>query len=114
MQSGRIRSKSITASSSYNPQFGPNYGRLRQNPGRCWLAKRNNHHQWIQVDLRSSFKVTAIATQGRGNVDQWLTSYWIFYSVDLIHFAPFREWGKNKVRLNCFSIFYGLHSISGR
>ncbi|MEQ2247454.1 Contactin-associated protein-like 3B [Ilyodon furcidens] len=35
---------------------------------------------WLQVDLREQMEVTAIATQGRYDSSDWVTSYLLLYS----------------------------------
>lgn len=35
---------------------------------------------WIQVDLREQFEVTAVATQGRYDSWDWVSSYTLLYS----------------------------------
>ena len=35
--------------------------------------------EWIQVDLRSPKYVTGVITQGRADLDEWITSYKIAY-----------------------------------
>ena len=39
----------------------------------------DNVGQWIQVDLKTPTYVTGVATQGRYNYPQWVTSYKISY-----------------------------------
>ena len=40
----------------------------------------------IQVDLGSLYYVTAVATQGRPDAAQWVTSYKVTYSLDGVTF----------------------------
>lgn len=35
---------------------------------------------WLQVDLREQSEVTAVATQGRYDSSDWISSYLLFYS----------------------------------
>ena len=42
-------------------------------------------NQWIQVDLSTPFKITAIQTQGRNGYDQWVKSYKVAYGNDGIN-----------------------------
>ena len=96
IQKGRIRNKAMTASSSYNNFHVPFLGRLhRAKRGRyvgAWCARHNNHNQWLQVDLGRTMKITGIATQGRQDASQWVTSYWVWYSSDGTHFAIVKHW----------------------
>ena len=52
-----------------------------------WAAKSNNLHQWIQVTFPGNTRVTAVGIQGRNDVDQWVTSYRVWTSVDGINFV---------------------------
>lgn len=95
----KIPNSAMKASSQYNQYWGPERGRLRnQNSGSygsCWLTKYNDPGQWLTVDLGKVTKVTRIATQGRADSAQWVTSYTLSYSVDCGHFEPYNE---NQVR----------------
>ena len=46
----------------------------------AWSTAYIDENQFLQVDLGSWKKITAVATQGRLNSDQWVTSYSLFYS----------------------------------
>ena len=103
----------MTASSSYNNLHAPFLGRLhRAKRGRyvgAWCARHNNHNQWLQVDLGRTMKITGIATQGRQDADQWVTAYWVLYSLDGFHFAQVKEWWSalkvNVSVVSCFSFY---------
>ena len=36
----------------------------------------------LKVDLQKYYKVAGIATQGRGDVAQWVKHYWVMFSLD--------------------------------
>lgn len=86
MQSGNIPNSHITASSMWDKNHPPWRGRLGiTRVGSLigsWSAKYNDNNQWIQVFLGRVTKVTAVATQGRQDYDQWVTSYSLQYSAD--------------------------------
>ena len=86
----------MTASSSWDKNHSPWLARLhRARRGRlvgAWASRHKNHNQWLQVDLGRSMKVTGINTQGRQDADQWVTAYYIRYSLDGAHFSSVREW----------------------
>ena len=88
MQNLQIPDSAITASSSYNAvSFAPNIGRLHflsAGSGKygSWAAGANNEFQWIQVDFGSWTKVSAVATQGRQDADQWVKTYRLSFSYD--------------------------------
>ena len=41
----------------------------------AWSAKQSDDSQWLQVDLGERSVVTAVVTQGRADLGQWVTSY---------------------------------------
>lgn len=96
MQSGRIKNAAITASSKWDKNHAPYLARLgRLRRGRlmgAWSAKRNNHNQFIQVDLLRSMKITGVATQGRAEAAQWVTAFYFLYSSDGVKFAKVKHW----------------------
>ena len=108
-QNGRIKNSAFKASSNYNQFHIAWLGRLhRPKRGRyvgAWCARHNNHNQWLQVDLGRTMKISGIATQGRQDADQWVTSYWVLYGFDGVHFVRYKTWWsaiKVNNRLMCF------------
>ncbi|MDB9910955.1 discoidin domain-containing protein [Flavobacteriaceae bacterium] len=88
LESGVIPDAQLTASSFFNSVFAPSNGRLNQT-GNNWTAITANASQWFQVDLGQVEIVSAVATQGRNNFDQWVTSYTIQYSDDDITYFDY-------------------------
>jgi len=104
MESGKIRSQQISASSEWDKNHGARLGRLNQKrAGRAigaWSASISNHHQWLQIDMRGPMKVTGVATQGRNDhTNQWVTRYLLSYSLDGAHFTTYWSQGRPWVRL---------------
>lgn len=103
IQSGRIKNGQITASSVYNKYHAAWLARLyRTRRGSyvgAWSARHNNHNQWLQIDFRRSMKVTGIATQGRHDSDQWVTAYYIYYSMDGVYFSKVKNWWNAYVKV---------------
>lgn len=101
LQSGRVPNNAMRASSQWNRYHAPWLGRLkRPKRGRfagAWCAKTNNRQQWLQVDFRGAKKIVAVATQGRHDYNQWVTLYYLSFSVDGIYFALYVKNGKTKV-----------------
>jgi len=104
MQSKSIPDSKITASSEYNADYDATRSRLntaRQGrKGGSWIAKYNNVGQWVEVEFDVGVKFTGIATQGRPDANQWVTSYRIEYSLDG-HFVKYnggKVFGGNKDR----------------
>lgn len=85
----------ISASSIWDVNH--NAARARLNIARegsktgAWSARHNNVFQWLQVDFTSPVKITAIATQGRSDYNQWVKSYRLQYSLDGGHFYDYNE-----------------------
>ena len=96
MQNGKIKNRAITASSSLNNFHAPWLARLhRVKRGRYsggWTSRVNNHNQWLQVDLGRTMKVTGLNTQGRHDSHQWVTAYYVLYSLDGVYFAKVKHW----------------------
>ncbi|XP_030842186.1 uncharacterized protein LOC115924256 [Strongylocentrotus purpuratus] len=86
LESNVIPDSSLTASSEYNADHGAKRGRLNLarvgNLRGAWSALTNNANQWIQVDLLNLYRVISVATQGREDVSQWVTSYKLACSTD--------------------------------
>lgn len=99
MQSGKIRSQQISASSEWDGNHAARLGRLNQKrAGRkigAWAARIRNAYQWLQIDMKVPMKVTSVSTQGRDdNTNQWVTRYLISYSLDGAHFATYWAQGR--------------------
>ena len=47
-----------------------------------WGAKTRDTKQWIGVEFETAFEIKAIQTQSRYNVDQWVKTYTVSYSLD--------------------------------
>lgn len=97
----RLDSGALTASSSVNYNHGPERARLNWPSGHSraggWVAKVRNSNQWLQVELDRPAKITGVATQGRYDAYQWVTTYTVSYSMDGKTFKLYLEYGRNKV-----------------
>ncbi|XP_014802831.1 PREDICTED: coagulation factor V isoform X1 [Calidris pugnax] len=86
MENGEIKNTQITASSvktSWFNTWDPSLARLNQSGKiNAWRAKLNNNQQWLQIDLLTIKKITAIATQGVKSVtaENFVKTYIILYS----------------------------------
>lgn len=93
MESKAIPDDSISASSIHDVNH--NAARARLNIARqgsltgSWSARHNNALQWLQVKLNKVSKITAFATQGRQDYNQWVKSYKLQYSLDGGHFESY-------------------------
>ena len=89
----------ITASSVFNNKHaGPN-ARLHfkgsENPLRYagWAAGVKNTNQRLQVDLQQTTRAIGIATQGRHDLDLWVTRYKLQYGDDGQTFRVYKRNG---------------------
>ena len=122
LKNGKLANRFITASSSWDMFHAPYLGRLiKGRAGRFvggWSAGVNNHDQWLQIDLGKPAKIVRCSTQGRADVDQWVTSYWVSYSADSLHFAYYTGGGRSykvslvKVEIDhvCFPVFFSFRN----
>jgi len=103
LEDGRVPDPLIRASSYYNYYCGPFNARLNRRrygrQGGAWCAKRRDRRQWLQVDFGALTRVSRVATQGRQNAAQWVTSYYISYSRNGYKFVPYREGRRTKVMI---------------
>ena len=109
MESGHLPDSAISASTSYDANHIPQFGRLNKIPASgkagAWCAKSNDVKQWLQVSFGQQTTVTKVATQGRHKYNQWVTSYTLSYSVDGAHWVWYRlSNGHIKVWLTCNGI----------
>ena len=101
LEDGRIQDGAMTASSVYNNYHAAKLGRLnleaRAGYAGAWCVKTLDVHQWLQIDLGGGTTVTKVATQGRQEHNQWVTSYAISYSPVKISWVYVMTHGKKKV-----------------
>eukprot|EP01132_Coremiostelium_polycephalum_P006129 gene6129-7635_t len=65
----------------------------------AWSASMNNVNQFIVFGGEVPKVVTHISTQGRGDADQWVTSYKIRYSLDNINWVEYNN--SQAINANC-------------
>ena len=101
MEDYRIPSSSLQASGTWNYNHGPERARINLPSGHgkagAWVTKDRARNQWLQVELGRPAKVTGVATQGRHDHSQWVTSYSVSYSLDGKRFKLYLEYGRLKV-----------------
>jgi len=97
MQSGKILDAQITASSEFDVKHAPRQARLHfisdlfiNGKAGAWSTKKTITGDWIQVDFYSLKVLTAVATQGRYDRSQWVTSYSLAYSNNGNSFTPYQ------------------------
>ena len=96
---GGIDSTKVIASSSWDPNHDERGAGLNtfDNGARAWCALHNTVFQFLQIDLGDQTKVTAVATQGRNDYPQWVTSYQLKYSLNGSTFPWYTVGGQIKV-----------------
>ena len=65
----------------------------------AWTADENRVGEYIQADFGQLQQIQAIATQGRADRDQWVTSYKFAYSTDGVtfHYVTSDDDGSDRV-----------------
>ena len=98
MESVAITDRQINASSEWG---AVSQGRLNSRTGvGAWVAAQRDVNQWLQVDLGNQHtKVTRVATQGRNNVNQWVTMYKLQYGNDPVNMQDYKEQGQDNVKV---------------
>ncbi|KAJ7351655.1 hypothetical protein OS493_036205 [Desmophyllum pertusum] len=91
MQNGNIKDNQITASSS-RPADLPHYARLRNS--KYWCAAKTSKEEYLQVDLGQVKTVNKIMIQGRGNWNNWVTGFFLYYSDDGQRWTGYTESGE--------------------
>ena len=104
MENRAISDTQITASSQWSSRTAPQEGRLNNKirffKQGAWVAAKKDLNQWLQVDLRSYWAITAVATQGRGRWWQWVTKFKIKYSTEGFNFQTYKEPGNSSAKVN--------------
>ena len=119
MENGAISDAQISASSQWHDNNGPHRARLnRKQEGKkkgAWSSLNNDIYQWLQVDLGKYTTVTRIATQGRSDLNQWVTKYRLQYSEDGVNFHFYKALGQDSAKVRLGSIllasFYVIRII---
>ncbi|KAI3378263.1 hypothetical protein SNEBB_003930 [Seison nebaliae] len=122
LSDGRIKDWQISASSTaVEDNISTRLARLASvKAGEAWCAGYSEREEWLQIDLGIASKVTAIATQGRSNNNDWITAFRVSYSLDFIKWNNIRnDDNSNKIfngNLNSFNIrmIYLPHEIFTR
>ena len=105
MESLLILDSQISASSEYDAFHIAHNARLNLHavPGirhGSWTSLHLDINQWLQVDFKRKVTVAKVATQGRMDWDQWVTSYSLSYSMDGNNFQGYQQDSIVKVKMN--------------
>lgn len=114
---GGIEDWQLSASSvSDEPTCQVKYARLHQ-PGRhAWCAKSKEvgESHWILIDLGVTTIVTGLLLQGRGDEEEWITSFSLAMSQDAFKWDFVQDpYGKKKVERKRFNFLQKLEKIDG-
>ncbi|XP_004382925.1 retinoschisin [Trichechus manatus latirostris] len=87
-ESGEVTPDQITCSNpeqyvGWYSSWTANKARLNsQGFGCAWLSKFQDSSQWLQIDLKEIKVISGILTQGRCDIDEWMTKYSVQYRTD--------------------------------
>ncbi|CAK0901714.1 unnamed protein product, partial [Prorocentrum cordatum] len=65
-----------------NDALGTGHARSAINSEQAWSSLYNSVGHYVQIDLGAAMPISGVVTQGRSDLDQWVTSYQVEYSVD--------------------------------
>lgn len=105
METRAIADSKVSASSQWDSNHAAKQARVHfpGGPGIAgsWSSRANDVNQWLQIDLGiQNAKVTGLASQGRADLDQWVTKYKLQYSPDGAHFYFYREPGQSVAKVS--------------
>lgn len=113
VEDGRIQDSAMSSSTIHasSSNFAANLARLNlvavSSKAGAWCPNNKNDQQWLKIDLGVVTTVTKVATQGRQDSSQWVTSYFISYSINNSYWTNCTEDGEKKV----FRGNFDQHSI---
>ena len=102
VEDGRIQDSAMSSLNNDSSYHAANLARLNMVSGSgkagAWCSNKLNDQQWLKIDLGILTTVTKVATQGRQGRSQWVTSYFISYSINNSYWANYTEDGEKKVK----------------
>ncbi|KAM7428120.1 hypothetical protein ABFA07_020861 [Porites harrisoni] len=113
VEDGRIQDSAMSVSTIDSSGHEGNLARLNlvaaSSKQGAWCSQKLDEKQWLKIDLGVLTTVTKVATQGRGHegYSQWVTSYFISYSINNSYWANYTVDGDKKV----FRGNFDRHSI---
>ena len=111
MTTGAIANHQVRSSSDYNDATSTKFARLTTTTlvgASAWCAKILDTNQWLQINFGKVRRVTAVATQGRSDADQWVTTYYVEYSRNGDDWNTHEDKSGNaKVRYNICRVIWG-------
>ena len=94
-----IPDAALKASTFYNGNYHPYYGRLNETRGRgAWCPQtKYDRTDYLQVDMGAVLSVCAVATQGALLVREWTTKYKLHLATDGVTWKTYKESNVEKV-----------------
>ncbi|KAG8186759.1 hypothetical protein JTE90_010656 [Oedothorax gibbosus] len=89
LETGVIYDFQITASTSANPELGPEKARLGSDSG--WVAELGDTEPYLQIDFMTPANITGIMTRGRSDVPEWVNLYEVSYSDDGLDWLDIKD-----------------------
>ena len=110
MTSRKIEDWQLAASSARSRSEDSNcavkYARLHGKGSKAWCAGKKENNEWLLVDLGVTSEVSGVVTQGRSEVEEWVTKFMISYSLDAYKWEFARDiYGNKKVSVSGFAVF---------
>ena len=87
----------MTASSYFNSNSYPYYGRLNGDRGYTAWCAATDKIDYLQVDVGAGHSVCAVATQGDTAYPHWTISYKVHLSTDEVTWSSYKENNAEKV-----------------
>ena len=97
--SNKISDARMTASTYYDSEYHPYYGRLNEDRGNgAWCPKTaTDRTDYLEVDMGAVQSVCAAATQGEKVQRDWTTSYKVNLSINGVTWNSYNENNVEKV-----------------
>ncbi|GFS03915.1 mucin 5AC, oligomeric mucus/gel-forming [Elysia marginata] len=87
-----VSDQQLSASSFADINQTPSRGRIyMQKDGSLaggWSPSVSNNDQFLQIDFLDPYEISGVVTQGRSDIEAWVTQYAVYYSSDGVDFHP--------------------------
>ena len=91
----------LSASSSLRPESGPQRSHLSTTQTSTltggWVPAANDKNQWLMISFQAPEIIYAVSTRGQNGAQNWVTAYYLMYSLDGRNFTYYQERGQRKV-----------------
>ncbi|XP_023224481.1 EGF-like repeat and discoidin I-like domain-containing protein 3 [Centruroides sculpturatus] len=79
LENGLLNNAQLSSSSFHDWNHGAEDARIGQN---SWVAGKLDDNQYLQINFLEPRNISAVVTQGREDIEQWVTAYSVSYSND--------------------------------